>query len=99
MFAVNRFFAKVQLFLQNTYCLQHFFLHKSCGAPAARERHYCFIFFANSSNNLRSSESAVWASSCLRLALKSSYTCRTMDLASSFVMLPLPCRMSLLDIR
>ena len=38
MFAVNRFFAKVQLFLQNTYCLQHFFLHKACGALAGRVR-------------------------------------------------------------
>jgi hypothetical protein len=35
MFAVNRFFAKVQLFLQNTYYLQHFFssqaLRSTCG--------------------------------------------------------------------
>ena len=38
MFAVNRFFAKVQLFLQNTYCLQHFFLHKPCGALVGRVR-------------------------------------------------------------
>ena len=33
MFAVNRFFAKVQLFLQNNHCLQDFFLHKACGTP------------------------------------------------------------------